>query len=254
MFRGLSPFRLIVGHLMLAVLYVMCWNAGMVTELTNAMGVTDPGPLTVPDDDQIRELFDGAIVPASETPAAPDPTQVVIDQLNALPVAGWAPDGGYDRDAFGPRWADVDGNGCDTRNDILARDLVNETLENGCVVLTGTLTDPYTSTVLEFVRGQDTSSAVQIDHLVPLAAAWRTGAQEWSAEKRTQFANDPANLLAVDGPTNAAKGDSDAAEWLPPNGAFVCTYVQAQVQVKAAYGLWVTPAEKAAMSDALEDC
>lgn len=253
MLADLSPFRLIVGHLMLAVLYTVCWNAGMVTEFTERTGLADPGPLRAPDDIENADL--GELFPDDGQPS--DGARTVLETLNTLPVAGWAPDAGYNRDEFGPRWADVDRNGCDTRNDILTRDLVDETFKdgtNGCVVLTGTLTDPYTGQDIGFVRGESTSSLVQIDHVVPLAAAWRTGAKEWTAEVRTQFANDPVNLLAVDGPTNGSKSDSDAANWLPPNEAFRCEYVALQVQVKADYGLWVTPAEKTAMTDVLGSC
>jgi len=153
----------------------------------------------------------------------------------------------------------VDGghNGCDTRNDILRRDLTSITLKpgsNGCTVLTGTLSDPYTGTTIQFVRGEGTSTAVQIDHLVALSDAWQTGAQQLSAQQRTDFANDPLNLQAVDGPTNESKGDGDAATWLPPNKAYRCTYVTRQVQVKAKYGLWVTSAERDAIVKMLGSC
>lgn len=177
-------------------------------------------------------------------------------EVDALAVKGRAPRTGYDRDAFGPAWADVDRNGCDTRNDVLARDLVDVAFEPGthdCVVLTGTLDDPYSGTTIAFERGPD-SADVQIDHVVALSDAWQKGAQQWDAERRRQFANDPANLLAVDGPTNAAKGDGDAATWLPPSTGYRCAYVVRQVRVKAAYGLWVTVAERDAMDRTLDGC
>ena len=177
--------------------------------------------------------------------------------LERLPVKGRAPKTGYDRDQFGQAWADVDRNGCDTRNDVLARDLGDVTFKPGthdCVVLTGTLSDPYTGTTIDFRRGQDTSAAVQIDHRVPLSNAWQTGAQRWDAATRQQFANDPMNLAAVDGPTNSAKGDGDAATWLPPNKAYRCAYVAAQVEVKVKYGLWVTAPEHDAIARVLERC
>lgn len=177
-------------------------------------------------------------------------------ELGTLAVKGRAPRTGYDRDAFGPAWADVDRNGCDTRNDVLARDLADVAFEAGthdCVVLTGTLDDPYSGTTIAFERGPD-SADVQIDHVVALSDAWQKGAQQWDAERRRQFANDPANLLAVDGPTNAAKGDGDAATWLPPSTGYRCAYVVRQVRVKAAYGLWVTAAERDAMDRTLDGC
>ncbi|WHP16061.1 HNH endonuclease family protein [Cellulomonas sp. ES6] len=177
-------------------------------------------------------------------------------ELDALPVKGRAPRTGYDRDRFGPAWADVDRNGCDTRNDVLARDLTDVTFEPGthdCVVLSGTLADPYSGATVAFERGPR-SADVQIDHVVALSDAWQKGAQQWDAERRRQFANDPANLLAVDGPTNGAKGDGDAATWLPPSTGYRCAYVARQVRVKAAYGLWVTRAEHDAIDRTLDGC
>ena len=178
-------------------------------------------------------------------------------QLESIPVKGRAPKTGYTRDEFGPAWADTDRNGCDTRNDILARDLTNETFKpgtNNCVVLTGTLADKYTGITITFTRGQDTSSDVQIDHIVPLSDAWQKGAQQLNADQRKELANDPLNLMAADGPTNGAKGDKDAATWLPPNKAFRCEYVARQTAVKAKYRLWVTQAEHDAITWILEGC
>ena len=180
-----------------------------------------------------------------------------LAQLETIPVKGRAPKTGYNREEFGPAWADVDRNGCDTRNDILARDLQGETFKPGtqnCVVATGTLSDSYTGTVIRFVRGDTTSSAVQIDHIIALSDAWQKGAQRLSADQRRQLANDPLNLMAADGPTNSAKGDKDAATWLPPNKAFRCEYVARQTAVKAKYQLWVTPAEHAAIAGILGNC
>ena len=142
--------------------------------------------------------------------------------IATLAVKGRAPKTGYDRDQFGQAWYDLDRNGCDTRNDILRRDLKNFSLKagtNGCLVLKGTLNGPYTGKTIKFVRGTHTSSDVQIDHVVALSDAWQKGAQQMSPSERRQLANDPLNLLAVDGPTNASKGDGDAATWLPPRRA-----------------------------------
>jgi hypothetical protein len=196
--------------------------------------------------------------PASGEPASDEPEAgTALAALADLPVKGRAPKTGYDRDEFGPAWADVDHNGCDTRNDILARDLTDETFKAGtqdCVVLTGTLADPLTGTVIAFQRGQDTSTAVQIDHVVALSDAWQKGAQQLDEVDRESFANDPLNLLAVDGPSNGAKGDGDAATWLPPHTAFRCEYVARQVAVKLTYELWVTQAEHDAIGDVLAGC
>jgi len=177
--------------------------------------------------------------------------------LATLVVKGRAPRTGYDRDLFGQAWADVDRNGCDTRNDILRRDLRHTTLKpgtHGCLVLTGTLTDPYTGSTIAFVRGRGTSNAVQVDHVVALSDAWQKGAQRWSTATRTEFANDPLNLLAVDGPTNQRKGDGDAATWLPPRKAVRCAYVARQIAVKTKYHLAVTASEKTQMARQLATC
>ncbi|WP_400160291.1 DUF1524 domain-containing protein [Arthrobacter sp. BPSS-3] len=180
-----------------------------------------------------------------------------LDVLATLPVKGRAPKTGYSRDQFGQAWADVDRNGCDTRNDILRRDLTGTALKPGthdCVVLSGTLNDPYTAAAIAFVRGSSTSSAVQIDHVVALSDAWQKGAQQLSPAQRLALANDPLNLLAIDGPTNTKKSDGDAATWLPPNKAYRCEYVARQISVKATYSLWVTQAEHDAMARVLGDC
>ncbi|TSD49067.1 DUF1524 domain-containing protein [Rhodococcus sp. KBS0724] len=181
--------------------------------------------------------------------------------LAQIPIKGRAPKTGYDRALFGAAWTDdVDvefgHNGCDTRNDILARDLTDITFKDGnrCTVATGTLNDQYTNTTIAFTRGQDTSSAVQIDHVVALSDAWQKGAQQLDTQTRTNLANDPRNLRAVDGPANQQKSDSDASSWLPPNRGYRCQYVAAQVEVKAAYGLWVTQAEHDTIAGILQDC
>lgn len=205
--------------------------------------------------------------PAEENPNEATPAPEITEALaalNSLEVKGRAPMTGYEREEFGQAWSDdvtVDfgHNGCDTRNDILHRDLDPESLvlkegTHDCVALAGTLHDPYSGQDIEFQRGAQTSRAVQIDHVVALADAWQKGAQQWSPEKRRNFANDPRNLLAVDGPLNQQKGAGDAATWLPPNKGFRCEYSRRIVEVKAAYELWVTEAEKDALSRLLNAC
>ena len=162
---------------------------------------------------------------------------------------------GYSRDEFGAAWTDVDRNGCDTRNDVLARDFTSIVQDpDGCTVRSGPLNDPYTGKVIAFTRGVGTSTAVQIDHVVALSDAWQKGAQYWEPVTRVAFANDPIELLAVDGPTNQAKSDGDAATWLPPATGYRCTYVARQITIKAKYALWVTQAEHDAMSRILDSC
>lgn len=179
---------------------------------------------------------------------------LAVDVLDTLPVKGRAPKTGYSRDEFGQRWLDVDRNGCDTRNDILAAQLTDVVRSGPCTVMSGTLADPFTGTSITFERGQGTSEHVQIDHVVALSDAWQKGAQSLSAEQRALFANDPLNLLAVDGPSNSAKGDGDAATWLPRNKGFRCEYVARQVAVKATYNLWITQAEHDAIAQVLSTC
>jgi hypothetical protein len=116
------------------------------------------------------------------------------------------------------------------------------------------LKDPYTGRTIRFVRGVGTSAKVQIDHVVALADAWRTGASRWTPRLRLRYANDPLVLLAVDGPANEQKGDSDASEWLPTNRAYDCPYAIQQVQIKAKYHLWVTAPEQSALGRTLRSC
>jgi hypothetical protein len=203
------------------------------------------------------------VVPAFPMPAAPAAAPVAVTAGDAaaalakLPAKGRAPKTGYTRDQFGAAWSDIDHNGCDQRDDVLARDMTKETFKAGthnCVVLTGTLKDPYTGKTISFTRGQGTSEAVQIDHVVALSDAWQKGAQKLSADTRKQLGNDPLNLLAVDGPTNQSKGDGDAATWLPPVKSYRCSYVARQVAVKTKYGLWVTKAEHDAIAGILATC
>jgi hypothetical protein len=177
--------------------------------------------------------------------------------LETLPVKGRAPKTGYTRDQFGQAWADVNRNGCDTRNDILKRDLTAIIYKSGtrnCVVASGTLVDRYSGETINFVRGNFTSMEVQIDHVVALSNAWQTGAFKLTVEQRTAMANDPLNLFAVKGSLNLQKSDGDAATWLPPMKSFRCAYVAQQIAVKAKYSLWVVPPEKAAMVAILAKC
>ena len=177
--------------------------------------------------------------------------------LETLAVKGRAPKTGYSREEFGQTWADVNRNGCDTRNDILKRDLTSITYKaktRDCVVLTGVLLDKYSGETINFVRGNISSMDVQIDHVVALSNAWQTGAFKLTKIERTALANDPLNLFAVKGRLNSQKSDGDAATWLPPLKSFRCAYVAQQIAVKAKYSLWVTAPEKSAMVGILAKC
>ena len=186
----------------------------------------------------------------SNTQAAPTDALVA---LNNLEVKGRAPKTGYARSQF-PHWSDPDRNGCDARNDTLKRDLTNVTYKAGtrdCKVIAGQLLDPFSGKVITFSA---TKVVIDIDHVVALSNAWQTGAAYFDKNKRSQIANDPLNLLAVDSKLNRQKGDGDAATWLPPSKAFRCEYVARQVAVKAKYGLWVTQPEKVAIDKILTTC
>ncbi|MET0938023.1 MAG: HNH endonuclease family protein [Gaiellaceae bacterium] len=202
----------------------------------------------------------GAALTASHSEARSSATPKWVtaakQRLDKLEVKQAGSMTGYSRAKFGPAWEDVDLNRCDTRNDILARDLRPRSFkgESECKVAEGTLADPYTKKTISFLQGKKTSSAVQIDHVVALAAAWRTGAKQWTGDLRLFYANDPLVLLAVDGPANSAKGDKDVAAWLPPNSAYRCKYVAQQISIKTKYELWVTPPEQAEMAEVIADC
>ena len=191
------------------------------------------------------------------TEDAPGAQPSVIQVIAQIAVKGRAPKTGYTRAQFGAAWKDVDHNGCDTRNDILNRDLTSiiyKVSSHDCVVLSGILMDPYSGQRIYFLRGMATSAEVQIDHVVSLSNAWQTGAFKLTAEKRAVFANDPLNLLAVKGRLNSQKGDGDAATWLPPRKSYRCAFVARQVAVKYKYGLWLTAPEKAAILRLLQLC
>jgi hypothetical protein len=205
-----------------------------------------------------------SVLPPSAGPVPPgtlDPA-AAGSALAALAVAPKGSLTGYDRDCgsgagcvFGPAWADVDHNGCDTRNDVLHRDLTGIQVRPGtheCVVVSGTLADPYTGTTVAFAK--EHADQVQIDHVVPLAAAWTQGAAAWPAEQRKAFANDPGNLIATESGPNESKGDDTADEWVPPDAAFGCAYARVVVTVKQRYALSVTPAERAALQRLLGSC
>jgi hypothetical protein len=181
-------------------------------------------------------------------------------QLEELPVKGWDRFQDFRRTNFGEPWSDdvnveFGHNGCNTRDDILRRDLADLQVRPGtCFAQSGVLHDPYTGATIVFVRGPETSSAVQIDHVVSLSDAWYKGARTWDDQRRRDFANDPRNLLAVAGQANFDKAFRDAASWLPPNVGFRCAFVARQVEVKTDYQLWVSGREKDAMRGVLRDC
>ena len=219
--------------------------------------------------------------PVAPVPASGLASAEALALVATLPDAVYTDDGSYAgnrQELFGDAWAfDFDQNGCDTRNDILTRDLTGTDIDPAtCRVYTGILTDPYTGETINFVRGQDTSADVQIDHLLPLKAVYATGGEAWPAEKREALANDPVNLLAVKGTENSSKSDSLPSEWLPgfypdvsdrhdlgqrvvwddlpADTGLQCWYIDKLVPVFVAYDLGVTPEDRAAMTAVLESC
>jgi hypothetical protein len=191
----------------------------------------------------------------ANSPASKSQYEAALSSLNKLPVKGRAPKSGYSRDKF-PHWRDPDRNGCDARNDILKRDLTMVAFRAGsdnCKVISGKLLDPFSNKEIIFDLSQS-SSNIDIDHVVALSNAWQTGGFQLTTLQRTNFANDPLNLIAVDFRLNRQKGDGDAATWLPPYKSYRCTYVARQILVKERYKLWVTPPEKAAISKLLDSC
>ncbi|MFW2514492.1 GmrSD restriction endonuclease domain-containing protein [Demequina sp. SO4-13] len=195
-----------------------------------------------------------APTPALDATAAPSPAALGTASAAAreLTVKGRAPKTGYAREQFGDGWVDVDRNGCDTRNDMLRLRLTDRVMSGDCKVLEGSLADPFTNASLRFVHGG--ASEVDVDHLVALSDAWQKGAATWEFAKRVAFANDPLNLEPVDAGANRAKGDGDAATWLPPHQDYRCDYVARQVAVKEKYDVWITAAELDAMLRVLDGC
>ncbi len=199
---------------------------------------------------QLYKTSPATIANPQNIPAGSSQAAVALQKLD---IKGRAPKTGYDRLLFSNGWGEI--NACDLRNFVLARDMTAVTYAAGtCKVETGVLADPYTGKTIQFTRGASTSDDVQIDHVVALGDAWQKGAQQLTAAQRYSLANDPLELLAVDGPANQSKGDSDAASWLPSNKDYRCAYVARQIAVKIKYHLWVTAAEYQMMAKTLTNC
>ncbi|EFL93556.1 hypothetical protein HMPREF0574_1286 [Mobiluncus curtisii subsp. curtisii ATCC 35241] len=178
-----------------------------------------------------------------------------LHELCALKVRKDAGPDGYQRDLFGAGWMDPDGNGCDTRADILARDFQSPRFDDSakpCRLTGGTFHDPYTGKTMQFETPP--GRKVQIDHVVALGNAWKSGAWAWTKAQREAYANDPSVLLAADGPANQQKSDASADAWMPSNRNFRCAYARQQIDIKYRWNLTVTAPEKAALLSALAKC
>lgn len=252
--RGKSGSGGVIGFVVLAAILGTGGAKSVLTDTLHHTPNTSHATSGGGADNFLGDLFGGSSHPSAGSSAANAPAGSALAAAKSLTVKGRAPKTGYSRAQFGKAWDDNQSapwghNGCDTRNDILKRDLANVSFKNAahCKVTSGTFHDQYTGKTIHFRSGAKSSTAVQIDHGVALSNAWQTGASTWDATKRLQYANDPLVLMASDGPANGAKGDGDTATWLPPNKAFRPCYVAHQVAIKKKYGLWVTQAEKDAM-------
>lgn len=185
---------------------------------------------------------------AMAAPPTPPDAATARTELNALTVAPEGSESGYSRDLF-PHWIDQ-GNNCNTREVVLKRDGNNVQVGSDCYPTSGTWTSPYDGAT------QTKASDIQIDHMVPLAQAWRSGASSWTTAKRQDFANDltHAQLWAVTGSVNEQKSDSDPAKWKPPLKSFYCMYARAWVDVKYQWGLTADSAEVDALNSMLDTC
>lgn len=190
-------------------------------------------------------------------PLAPAPAQEQLGALRVEPRPSAAED--YRREAFGYSWADIDGNGCNQRDDVLLRDAVEADVQqqDACDhdVVAGTWRDPYTGATLTFddLKDLQQAQAIQIDHVVPLSEAWKSGARDWNDQRRLRFANTLGNLLAVDGPTNMSKGDDDPAAWRPRKD-YQCAYATRWIRVKHRWRLAADPSEVDALRAMLGFC
>lgn len=185
---------------------------------------------------------------ADATPPGIPSADTAKSQLAGLTVK---PDGsqtGYSRDKF-PHWIDQ-GNNCNTREMVLKRDGTNVKVSSDCAPTSGTWTSPYDGATWS------APSDVDIDHVVPLADAWRTGASSWTTAQRQAYANDLTDpqLIAVTDNVNQEKGDKSPDQWKPPSTGYWCTYAKMWVAVKSKFKLTVNSAEKSALTDMLGRC
>lgn len=175
-------------------------------------------------------------------------TGTALAQLDTLTVGAWASMSGYSRDRF-PHWS-MQSNGCNTRDVVLKRDGQAVVTSPDCAITQGTWFSVYDG------KTATKPQEIDIDHMVPLANAWRTGAASWTDDKRREFANDLTRpeLVAVTSTVNRAKGDQDPAHWKPPRREYWCEYAQRWVAVKSHWQLRVTAEEKSSLVDMLRTC
>ncbi|MFB9906761.1 HNH endonuclease family protein [Allokutzneria oryzae] len=185
---------------------------------------------------------------ASATPPGIPDAATAKAELTALKVAPEGPMTGYSREKF-PHWETVSGT-CNTREEVLKRDGTNVQTDASCAAVSGKWFSPYEGGT--YTKASD----IDIDHVVPLAAAWRSGASKWTTDRRKQFANDLGSpqLIAVKDTVNQAKGDKTPDVWKPPVQGYWCTYAKMWTKSKTKWGLTVTEAEKGALKSMLDRC
>ncbi len=186
--------------------------------------------------------------PASATPPGIPSKATAQSQLNALTVRAEGSMSGYSRDKF-PHWITISGT-CNTREQVLKRDGTSVVVDSACAATSGRWYSPYDGATWY------AASDVDIDHVVPLAEAWRSGASSWTTSRRQSFANDLSRpqLIAVTDNVNQAKGDQDPSTWQPPRSAYRCTYSKMWITVKYSYGLTLQSSEKTALQSMLNTC
>ncbi|RIJ52491.1 HNH endonuclease [Clavibacter lycopersici] len=253
---GILARRLDAVRLLLAVVAVAVIGIAVAVGAREALLGPDSGggrlTADVPDGAVARTLARAGLVREGRIDVA-----AARAMTAAIPADGRERHPRYDRDAFGPAWADTDGNGCDQRDDALVRDLARVAFSPSdpeCTVVAGHLDDVYTGRGIDFARGPRTSAAVQIDHLVPLSWAWQHGAWSWSDERRERLATDLDELQAVDGPTNQVKSDQGPGTWLPPDAAYRCLYVTRFAFVVSRYGMSIDDADRTVIDRVLGAC
>jgi hypothetical protein len=186
--------------------------------------------------------------PALAYPPTPPSASTAATQLASLTVKTEGSTTGYSRDLF-PHWITQSGT-CDTRDQVLKRDGTGVTVDSQCEPTAGRWYSVYDATWV------NDDSSVDIDHIVPLAEAWKSGANSWTTSRRQQFANDLSisQLIAVSASSNRSKGDKDPSAWKPPNTSVHCIYAREWIWVKYTYGLSLQSTEKTALQQMLGTC
>jgi hypothetical protein len=250
--------RIAIGVILLAIFGIFLVNTDrlpvVIDTLSSVLPEQEPIVQEPVDEAPVitSPLIDAGLIDGVSSLLKPNEVVLLLDSLETTTAS---PASEYERDNFGSGWLDLDGNGCDQRNDTLLRDLTKVTFRagtNDCVVITGILDDPFTGETINFVK--EDASKVQIDHMVPLSWAWRNGASTWSDTKLRAFANDPANLTAVSGSANGSKSDKGPADWRPSNTDYRCVYVTRFIYIVDTWDLTIDDGDRRAARRELAGC